>query len=117
MATFKETVNEFYALLQQHNFIEALDRFYDDNVITTDNTNEPTRGIENVRKSVEDFIANTEIKKIQLEETILEENISAGKWHYIFTNKKFGSLDYKQISVQRWKDGKIIQENHFYNFG
>lgn len=117
MATFKESVDEFYALIQQYKFMEAVDKFYDDNIITTDNLNEPKRGIENVRKSVEDFIANTEIEKIALEETIFEENLSAGKWHYIFNNKNFGSLNYKQISVQRWKDGKIIQENHFYNFG
>lgn len=117
MANFKETANEFYSLIQQYKFMEALEKFYDDNIITTDNSNESTRGIEAVRKSVEKFIANTEVKKIELQETIFEDNISAGKWHYIFTNKEFGSLDYKQISVQRWKDGKIIQENHFYHFG
>nr|MBA3901441.1 nuclear transport factor 2 family protein [Bacteroidota bacterium] len=92
MATFKETANEFYELIQNQNFIEALDKFYDDNIISTDNSNESTRGIENVRKSVEDFIANTEIKKIELEETMFEENISAGKWHYIFTNKNLEVL-------------------------
>lgn len=117
MENFKETAKEFYSLIEQYKFKEALDKFYDDNIVSTDNTNEPTRGIENVRKSVEHFIANTEIEKIELEETILENNITTGKWHYIFTNKDYGSLDYKQISVQRWKDGKIIQENHFYNFG
>jgi hypothetical protein len=117
MNTFKEKANAFYALIERYKFIEALNEFYDDHIISTDNSNEPTRGIENVRKSVENFISNTDLKKIELEETMFEENISVSKWHYVFTNKKFGSLDYKQISVQRWKEGKIIQENHFYNFG
>ncbi|MGM8363808.1 nuclear transport factor 2 family protein [Flavobacterium sp. ARAG 55.4] len=117
MKNFKDTVEEFNSLVQQYKFIEAVDKFYDQNIISTDNGNEPTRGIEDFRKAVENFITNSKVEKIELLSTIIEENLSVAHWHYIFTNKTFGRLDYKQISVQRWKDGKIIQENHFYNLG
>lgn len=117
MKNFKDTVEEFYSLIQNNKFIEAVDKFYDQNIISTDNSSEPTKGIENFRKSVENFIANSEVEKLELLSTIVEENLSVAHWHYIFTNKMFGRLDYKQISVQRWRNGKIIQENHFYNLG
>ncbi|ADQ16697.1 hypothetical protein Lbys_0961 [Leadbetterella byssophila DSM 17132] len=117
MTTFTETVKEFNSLVQQYKFIEAVDKFYDQDIISTDNSNEPTKGMENFRKEVENFISNSEVEKLELLSTIVEENLSVAHWHYIFTNKMFGRLDYKQISVQRWRNGKIIQENHFYNLG
>jgi hypothetical protein len=117
MTKFTDTVKEFYSLIQQYKFIEAVDRFYDQNIISTDNSGEPTKGVENLRKSVENFISNSEIEKLELLSTIIEENLSVAHWHYVFTHKTFGRLDYKQISVQRWKNSKIIQENHFYNLG
>ncbi|MBU3026374.1 nuclear transport factor 2 family protein [Zobellia galactanivorans] len=115
MTKFENTVKEFNSLVQQFKFIQAVDKFYDQNIISTDNNNEPTKGIENFRKAVENFIANSEIEKLELISTIVDKDLSVAHWHYIFTNKNFGRLDYKQISVQRWKDGKIVQENHFYN--
>src|SRR5690606_14789390 len=117
MKTFTETVKEFNSLVQQYKFIEAVDKFYDQDIISTDNSNEPTKGMENFRKAVENFISNSEVEKLELLSTIVEENLSVAHWYYIFTNKMFGRLDYKQISVQRWRNGKIIQENHFYNLG
>lgn len=116
MANFSDTVKEFNALVQQYKFIEALEKFYDQDIISTDNANEPTKGIEQFRKAVEKFIDNTEVEKLELLSTIVENNLSVAHWHYVFTHKLFGRLDYKQISVQRWKDNKIIQENHFFNF-
>ena len=115
MKNFEETVHEFYSILSQHQFMEAVATFYDENIISTDNNNEPVKGLENLRQGVEKFINNTAIEKIQLLSTIIDSNLSVDHWHYIFTHKTFGKLDYKQLSVKRWKYGKIIQENHFYN--
>jgi SnoaL-like polyketide cyclase. len=117
MTKFTDTVKEFNSLVQQFKFVEAVDRFYDQDIISTDNSGEPTKGMENFRKAVENFVSNSVIEKLELLSTIVEENLSVAHWHYIFTHKKFGKLDYKQISVQRWKNGKIIQEHHFYNLG
>ncbi|MEO5909238.1 MAG: nuclear transport factor 2 family protein [Pelobium sp.] len=115
MEEFKETVNEFISLVQQFKFVDAVDKFYAKDIISTDNSNEPVKGFEQFRKGVENFVANTELEKLELLSTIVERDLSVIHWHYIFTNKTFGRLDYKQISVQRWKLGKIIHENHFYN--
>jgi len=40
-----ETVKEFNSLVQQYKFIEAVDKFYDQDIISTDNSNEPTKGM------------------------------------------------------------------------
>jgi hypothetical protein len=52
MTIFTDTVKEFNSLVQQYKFIEAVDKFYDQYIISTDNSNEPTKGIENFRKQL-----------------------------------------------------------------
>jgi hypothetical protein len=55
MANFKDKVKEFNSLVQQYKFIEAVDKFYDDSIISTDNSNAPIKGIESFRKAVVSF--------------------------------------------------------------
>ncbi|GEP90594.1 SnoaL-like domain-containing protein [Chitinophaga terrae (ex Kim and Jung 2007)] len=117
MENFKTTVQAFNNLVHEFKFAEALDKYYDDDVVSQDNTNEPTKGLANLRKAVDSFVASSGIEKIELLNSIAEDDLSVAHWHYVFTHPKVGKLDYKQISVQRWKNGKIIQENHFYNLG
>lgn len=45
---------------------------------------------------------------------LIENNLSATNWYYAFEHKESGSVNRHQLSVQRWKDDKIVQENHFY---
>lgn len=115
MTTFSEIVFEFNHLVQQNKFVEALDQFYDDKVVSTDNLNPPNVGIEALRAEVDNFIENATIEKVELVSIIIENNLSVTNWHYKFKHKQFGNIDTHQLSVQRWANNKIIQENHFYN--
>lgn len=115
MENFNDTVLAFNLLVQQNRFMEALDRFYDDEVISTDNLNPPNVGRAALTAEMQDFIANATIKKVELVSIIVEDNLSVSNWYYVFDHKKFGKINTHQLSVQRWKDNKIIQENHFYN--
>lgn len=117
MNTFKDRVQEFFSLVEQYKFMDAVDQFYDENIVSTDNNNEPVSGLATFRERVEHFMADTEMENLELLSTIIGEDLSAAHWHYVFTHKLYGRMDYKQISIQRWKDGKIVQENHLYNLG
>jgi hypothetical protein len=39
----------------------------------------------------------------------------AVEWWMDFTHKDYGVRNYKQLAVQRWKDGQIIEEKFYYN--
>lgn len=41
-------------------------------------------------------------------------NTSFVIWKYDYTHKEWGARNYTQVSVQHWKDGKIIKEQFFY---
>lgn len=115
MEYFNDIVLAFSLLVQQNKFIEALDKFYDEQVVSTDNLNPPNVGKAALLTEVENFIANATIEKVEFVSIIIEDNLSVTNWHYIFDHEKFGRINTHQLSVQRWKNNKIIQENHFYN--
>lgn len=115
MNPFNETVLAFNALIQQNEFMEALDRYYDEGVVSTDNLHPPHVGKAALVAEVNHFLENATIKKVELVSIIIEDNLTVSNWYYVFDHQMFGKIDTHQLSVQRWKSGKIIQENHFYN--
>jgi len=115
MKTLNSTVVAFNSLIQQNKFKEALDEFYADEVVFTTNLNSPAIGIAAFRTVVEEFMQNAKIEKVELVSLMMEKDLSVTNWYCALDHKKFGSIDMHQLSVQRWKDNKIIQENHFYS--
>ena len=43
------------------------------------------------------------------------DNISYVTWHYDYTHREWGVRNYTQVSVQHWKDGRIIREQFIYS--
>jgi hypothetical protein len=113
MTSFHKVVLEFNQLLTQHKLLESLD-YYDSGIISTDNLGQPITGISALKEKTEDFIKNATIDAIEVVSLISEDNLSFTNWWYAFNHKKFGQVAGHRFSVQRWKNNKIIQENHFY---
>lgn len=114
MENFDQIVMEFNAFIKRRRFLEALHTFYHPDVISADNTNPAIIGLKALIKETEHFIANAEIELIDLRSITVEKDLTVSNWHYKFSHKTFGLIDTNQISVQRWREGKIIQEHHFY---
>lgn len=114
METFKATVAAFHSLVGQGKFMEALDKYYDENMSTSDNDGPAIHGLEAMRKATSGFISNTTSMKLELENSMIIDGYSVAQWHYRFTNSKIGTVDYHQVSIAHWKDGKIIKEQHLH---
>lgn len=108
MTNFNDTVLAFNAFIQQNKFIEALDTFYDEQIVSTDNLNAPNVGKAALLTEVKSFMSMASIEKVALVSLIIEDNLSVSNWHYKFSHKTFGLIDTHQISVQRWRSGKNI---------
>ena len=111
--SFHKVVLAFNSLLTQHKLLEALD-FYDSEIIAADNLHQPVAGLAALKEKTADFIENTTIEAMEVVSLLSEENLSVTNWWVAYTHKKFGRVAGHRFSVQRWKDNKIIQENHFY---
>lgn len=114
MKNLKGVVNTFNEMVKQQKWAEALSVFYDNNVISVDNENEPLKGLDKLKAGLKEFEANTKDISLQLKEVIVSNDMSVSHWHYIFTHSQWGRFDYDQLSLQRWKNGKIIHERHHY---
>ena len=111
--TFHKIALEFNSLIAHRQFMETLD-YYDEDVMVADNLDNPVVGKAAWRTRVQDFADNASINTIEVVSMSSEENLSFTNWYYSFEHPRLGKFSGHRFSVQRWRDGKIIQENHFY---
>jgi hypothetical protein len=108
--------DELNSLILEGRILEGFDKFYAPDVKMQDNDLPVRNGFKESRQFEEGFVGNlTEFRGVQLLNRIVSEGIVVGEWHFDFTHKEWGVRNYKQISVQRWKDGKIVEEKFYYN--
>lgn len=115
MQTIKEKINHLNQLILEGKALEGFDLYYDDQVVMQENENPATIGKELNRQREIDFFGNiTEFRGAKALDVAVGENTSYVKWHYDYTHKDWGVRKYTQVSVQHWKDGKIVKEQFFY---
>ena len=115
MSALLEKIDDLNDLILQGKALEAFEKYYHDDVIMQENEGSPTLGKEaNRQREIEFFSAITEFRSAKPLKVTLGEDISMVQWQYDYTHKDWGVRKYSQVSVQEWKDGKIIREQFFY---
>jgi hypothetical protein len=116
MSDLKTNVETLNNMILEGKILDAFEKFYDDDVVMQDN-NYPVREGKAVNREYEEKFVNglTEFRGAKVLNSIVSEDIVATEWWMDYTHKDFGSRNYKQLAVQRWKDGKIVEEKFYYN--
>lgn len=115
MQAIKEKVQHLNQLILEGKALDAFELYYDDAVVMQENENPPTAGKEANRKREQEFFGGiTEFRGAQVQDVAIGDNVSFVKWHFDFTHKDWGVRKYTQVSVQHWKDGRIVKEQFFY---
>ena len=115
MTEIQKKLNDLAYLIILYKYDEALDKFYDDEIVTHENENPPVLGLQAYKEAAKKvFYNNVSNYSAQLLNTIIGDDITACQWHYKFDHKLWGHWDKIQLSVQRWKNGKIVHERHYY---
>jgi hypothetical protein len=112
MKSLKESVDELNQLVSQFKFHEALNIFYDENIITCENESPPTIGLPAYREAATKYLSNISNASAELMNVIISDNMSVCEWHFKFDHNEWGHFDAVQLSLQRWKKGKIVHERH-----
>lgn len=115
MTSIKPLVDELNSLIVQFRFEEALDKFYAEDIISVENENPPTVGLPAYRIGAKKYLSDISNNKAELKDMIICGDLCVCQWHYVFDHKAWGHWDKDQLSVQRWKDGKIVHERHYYD--
>jgi hypothetical protein len=115
MTTLFQRITDLNDLILQGKALEAFDTYYDDNVIMQENEYPPTVGKKANRKREEEFFSSiVEFRGAKPLKVTVGENTTMVQWQYDYTHKDWGLRNYTQVSVQEWKDGKIVREQFFY---
>ena len=115
MNTLLKKISDLNNLVLQGKALEAFETYYDDDVVMQENENDPTIGKEANRKRENEFYSSiVEFRNARLLKLTVGESVTMTQWHYDYTHKDWGIRKYTQVSVQEWKNDKIIREQFFY---
>jgi len=109
-----ERVTAFNALVQAFRYEEAHDQFYHPDLVKHENESAPTIGLEAHRAEMQQFLASISNASAELRQVIVSDDMSVAEWYYRFDHAQWGTRAFSQISVQRWREGRIYHERHHY---
>jgi hypothetical protein len=115
-ADVRHRVDTLNTMIQQGRIMEAMEEFYADDVIMSENDAEPTVGFEANLERERDFVNNTQWHGLELQDVIVDGDTSMVRWWLDFTNSNYGQrLAFTQVAFQRWVEGKIVEERFYYS--
>lgn len=98
--------------------LEAFEKFYAEDVVMQENSDEPRVGKAVNRKLEEDFFASVaEWHDGRVIASAVNGDTSFSEWFMDLTFKNGTRYKLAQVAVRKWKDGKIAHERFFYNKG
>lgn len=108
-------LHELNQLVLEGKALDAFEKYYADEIVMQENEAPPTVGKSaNREREIQFFNSITEFRGAQLLSMGAGEDKTYTEWFYDYTHKDWGSRTYKQVSVQTWKNGKIIHEKFYY---
>lgn len=113
--TIKPLVEDLNAMITKGQLLEAFEKYYADNVVMQENNDEPRVGKEVNRKNEEAFVGGvTKFNEVKILNSAINGDTAFAEHYMDFTHKDWGRVQQTQVSVQQWKDGKIVNERFYY---
>ncbi|ULQ55660.1 ester cyclase [Flavihumibacter rivuli] len=115
MQNLATLIRDLNQMVLDGNAMEAFEKYYDIDVIMQENEQQPTIGKEaNRQREIEFFNNIVEFRGAAALYVAVGDGVTMVVWHYDYTHMEWGARNYTQVSVQHWKNGKIIKEQFFY---
>lgn len=106
---------EIKALVLQGNAMEVFEKYYGDEVAMQENDAPPTVGKDANRQRELDFFSKiVEFRGASVKNVAFGEDVIISEWSLDYTHADWGDRTYDQVSVQKWKDGKVVHERFYY---
>ena len=112
----ENSLKDLNGLVMEGKLLDAFEKYYHDDVVMQENELEPFVSKKFNREREIEFLNNiTDFRGATVKGIGVGDDISFSVWHYDYTHKEWGVRNYTQVSVQEWKDGKIIKEKFIYS--
>lgn len=112
----KPLVDDLNSMILEGKIIDAFKKYYAPNIKMQDN-DYPVREGFDLNLEYEHAFVNglTEFRGAKVLNTLISDGMVVVEWWFDYTHKDYGVRNYKQLAVQRWRDGKIVEEKFYYN--
>jgi SnoaL-like polyketide cyclase len=114
----QQRLNDLINHVRQGKIIEAMNEFYDKDTVMQDNANPPTKGLAaNIEREKEFVSGVKEWKGFNVTASGVGDNTTfyESTMDFIATNGQ--PFHMEQVSVAKWKNGKIVHERFYYDTG
>jgi len=104
--------------IRQGKVIEAMNEFYDTDTVMQENANPPTKGLAaNIEREKQFMSGVKEWKGFNVTASGVGDNVTfyEATADFIATNGQH--MHGEQVSVAKWKNGKIVHERFYYDTG
>ena len=114
----QQRLQDLHNHIRQGKIIEALNEFYDTDTVMQDNANPPTKGLAaNIEREKQFMNGVKEWKGFNVTATGAGENVTFYEvvMDFVATSGQYMHLE--QVSVAKWRNGKIVHERFYYDTG
>lgn len=112
----RSRVDQLNGMIREGRIMEAMREFYADDVVMAENDADPTVGLAANLEREQQFVDNTTWYGLELKDVVVDGDTSMVRWWLDFHNTLYGArLAFTQVAVQKWRDGRIVDERFYYS--
>ena len=114
----QQRLQDLHNHIRQGKIIEAMNEFYDTNTVMQDNANPPTKGLAaNIEREKQFMSGVKEWKGFNVTASGVGDNVTFYEAVVDFVTAEGQHMHLEQVSVAKWKNGKIVHERFYYDTG
>lgn len=114
----QQRLNDLLGYIRQGKIIEAMNEFYDKDTVMQENANPPTKGLDtNIEREKQFMSGVKELKGFTVTASGVGDNVTFYESASDVVTTGGVSLHVEQVSVAKWKHGKIVHEQFYYDTG
>ena len=117
-ANLHQRLQDLLNHIRQGKIIEAMNEFYDKDTVMQENANQPTKGLDtNIEREKQAMNGVKEWKGFNVTASGVSDNVTfyEATADWIATNGQ--PMHAEQVSVAKWKNGRIVHERFYYDTG
>ncbi|CUS32500.1 ester cyclase [Candidatus Nitrospira nitrificans] len=114
----QQRLNSLFEYIRQGKIIDAMAEFYDQDTVMQDNANPPTKGLAaNIEREKQFMSGVKEWKGFEVKASGTGDNVTFYECTLDFIATTGQPVHMEQVSVAKWKNGKIVHERFYYDMG
>ncbi|HWF62221.1 MAG TPA: SnoaL-like domain-containing protein [Nitrospira sp.] len=116
--SLRQRLNDLFGHVRQGKVIEAMNEFYDKDTVMQDNANPPTKGLAaNIEREKQFLNGVKEWKGFEVKASGFGGDVTFYESTMDFIATSGQPVHMEQVSVAKWRNGKIVHERFYYDTG